>query len=112
MKGYPPVARFVGYDAEASKIALTHPIVETVCKAYTELTGKKPTNSGRQAAADARFLNKYAKTSTVIFGPGSTAIMHANDEYVSIDDDITAIKVMALSIHDWCNAPRLKKVEG
>jgi acetylornithine deacetylase len=28
--------------------------------------------------------------------------MHANDEYVSIDDYITSIKVMALSIADWC----------
>jgi acetylornithine deacetylase len=28
--------------------------------------------------------------------------MHANDEYVSIDDYLTAIKVMALCIHDWC----------
>jgi acetylornithine deacetylase len=28
--------------------------------------------------------------------------MHANDEYVSVDDYLTAIKVMALSICDWC----------
>jgi acetylornithine deacetylase len=32
--------------------------------------------------------------------------MHADDEWVSIDDYMTAIKVMALSIHDWCNAER------
>jgi len=38
----------------------------------------------------------------VIFGPGSTAVMHSNDEYVSIADYITSIKVMALSIYDWC----------
>jgi acetylornithine deacetylase len=43
----------------------------------------------------------------VIFGPGSTAIMHANDEYVSIEDYITSIKVMALSIYDWCNGEPL-----
>ena len=107
MKDHPPVVKFVGYDAEASEIPVKHPIVETVSKAYTEITGKKPTISGRQGAADTRFLNKYADTPTVIFGPGSTAIMHANDEYVSIDDYLTAIKVMALSIYDWCNgAPK------
>jgi acetylornithine deacetylase len=104
MKDHPPVVKFVGYDAEASEIPVEHPIVETVSKAYTEVTGKKPTISGRQGAADTRFLNKYANTPTVIFGPGSTAIMHANDEYVSIEDYIIAIKVMALSIYDWCNA--------
>jgi acetylornithine deacetylase len=102
MKLHPPKVRFVGYDAEASAIARDHPIVATVCKNYKEITGREPEISGRQGAADTRFLNQYANTPTVIFGPGSTAVMHADDEYVSIDDYMTAIKVMALSICDWC----------
>jgi acetylornithine deacetylase len=102
MKLHPPQVRFVGYDAEASEIPRNHPIVETVCKNYKEITGRDPEVSGRQGAADTRFLNRYANTPTVIFGPGSTAVMHADDEYVSIDDYMTAIKVMALSICDWC----------
>lgn len=104
MKLHPPIVRFVGYDAQASEIPRNHPIVETVCKNYTEITGRQPEISGRQGAADTRFLNSYGNTPTVIFGPGSTAIMHANDEYVSIEDYITSIKVMALSIYDWCGA--------
>lgn len=103
MKDHPPVVRFVGYDAQASEIPRNHAIVETVSKCYTEITGRQPVLSGRQGAADTRFLNLYGQTPTVIFGPGSTAIMHADDEYVSIDDYLTAIKVMALSIYDWCN---------
>jgi acetylornithine deacetylase len=102
MKDHPPVVRFVGYDAQASEIPTDHPIVETLSNTYKELTGRDPVISGRQGAADTRFLNQYADTPTVIFGPGSTAVMHANDEYVSIDDYLTAIKVMALCIHDWC----------
>jgi acetylornithine deacetylase len=102
MKLHPPKVRFVGYDAQASEIPRDHAIVETVCKNYKEITGRDPQISGRQGAADTRFLNLYANTPTVIFGPGSTAVMHANDEYVSIDDYITSIKVMALSICDWC----------
>jgi acetylornithine deacetylase len=104
MKDRPPVVRFVGYDAQASEIPRNHPIVETVSRCYTEVTGKRAVISGRQGAADTRFLNHYGKTPTVIFGPGSTAIMHADDEYVSIDDYLTSIKVMALAIYDWCNA--------
>ena len=102
MKLHPPKVRFVGYDAEASEIPREHPIVTTVCKNYKDITGRDPEISGRQGAADTRFLNRYANTPTVIFGPGSTAVMHADDEYVSIDDYMTAIKVMALSICDWC----------
>jgi acetylornithine deacetylase len=102
MKSHPPKVRFVGYDAEASEIPVAHGIVTTVCKNYTEITGRQPVISGRQGAADTRFLNKYANTPTVIFGPGSTAIMHSDNEYVSIEDYLTSIKVMALSILDWC----------
>ena len=102
MKDHPPVVRFVGYDAQASEIPTDHPIVTTLSNTYKELTGRDPVISGRQGAADTRFLNQYADTPTVIFGPGSTAVMHANDEYVSIEDYITAIKVMAICIHDWC----------
>jgi len=106
MKDHPPVVRFVGYDAQASEIPQDHPIVKLVSKNYKELTGRDPVISGRQGAADTRFLNEYGNTPTVIFGPGSTAVMHANDEYVSIDDYITAIKVMALCIYDWCGAEK------
>ncbi|OYW97489.1 MAG: acetylornithine deacetylase, partial [Rhizobiales bacterium 32-66-8] len=106
MKDHPPVVRFVGYDAEASEIPRDHPIVDIVSKTYTEISGHQPIISGRQGAADTRFLNLYADTPTVIFGPGSTAVMHSNDEYVSIEDYITAIKVMALSIYDWCGVEK------
>jgi acetylornithine deacetylase len=102
MSEHPPKVRFVGYDAQASEIPRNHPIVETLCNSYREVTGRDPEISGRQGAADTRFLNQYAATPTVIFGPGSTAVMHANDEYVSIEDYLTAIKVVALSICDWC----------
>ena len=95
-------SRFVGYDAEASEIPRDHEIVRTVCRNYREITGREPEITGRQGAADTRFLNSYGQTPTVIFGPGSTAVMHADDEYVSIDDYMTAIKVLALSICDWC----------
>jgi acetylornithine deacetylase len=104
MRDHPPVVRFVGYDAQASEIPQDHPIVQTVSKNYAEVTGRRPEISGRQGAADTRFLNLYGHTPTVIFGPGSTAVMHSDDEYVSINDYLTAIKVMALSIYDWCNA--------
>ena len=80
--------------------------MQTVSRNYTEVTGRQPEISGRQGAADTRFLNLYGKTPTVIFGPGSTAIMHSDDEYVSVEDYLTAIKVMALSIYDWCNSAK------
>lgn len=102
MKDHPPIVRFVGYDAQASEIQHDHPIVQLLCQNFKEITGRDAEVSGRQGAADTRFLNLYGSTPTVIFGPGSTAVMHSDDEYVSVEDYLTAIKVMALSIYDWC----------
>ena len=103
MKDHPPIVRFVGYDAQASEIPQDHPVVQTLINSYREVVGRAPEVSGRQGAADTRFLNEYGNTPTVIFGPGSTSVMHATDEYVSIDDYLTAIKVLALGICDWCD---------
>ena len=109
MNDHPPKVRFVGYDAQASEIPRDHPIVQVVCKDFKEITGRDPEISGRQGAADTRFLNLYGNTPTVIFGPGSTAIMHSDDEYVSVADYQTAIKVMALTICDWCGVESTKR---
>jgi acetylornithine deacetylase len=106
MKEHPPEVtfgnKFGGLDAEAADIPPDHPIVTTLVTTFKEVTGREPEISGRQGAADTRFMINYGGIPTVIFGPGPTAQMHANDEYVDIDDYITAIKVYALSICDWC----------
>ena len=104
MKDHPPEVRFVGYYAESAAVDRDHPIVQTVAGCYQEVSGKTPEISGRQGAADTRFLNGFAKIPTVIFGPGPTTQMHANNEWVAVDDLIDATKTLALSIYDWCGA--------
>jgi acetylornithine deacetylase len=98
----PPTVRFTGYFAEPSEIPVDHPIVKSVSKSFKHVTGKEPIISGRLGAADTRFLNKYGNTPTVIFGPGMTEQMHAVNEFVNVKDLITATKVMAVTILDWC----------
>lgn len=104
MRDHPPEVRFTGYYAYAAAVDADHPIVQTVARSYREVTGNEPEISGRQGAADTRFLNGFAKIPTVIFGPGPTTQMHANNEWVAVDDVIDATKTLALSIFDWCGA--------
>ncbi|MEM3571844.1 MAG: M20/M25/M40 family metallo-hydrolase, partial [Candidatus Bathyarchaeia archaeon] len=102
LKNNPPEIKFKGYFADPSEIPLTHPIVKTLCKNFKQITGFEPKITGRMGAADTRFLNTYGNTPTVIFGPGLTEQMHATNEWVRIEDVITATKVIALTILDWC----------
>ena len=98
----PPEILFTGYFAEPSEIAVDEPIVSTLLAQYEALMHKKPVVSGRQGAADIRHLNQYGNTPTVIFGPGLTEQMHANNEWVYQKDYLNAIRILAHSIAAWC----------
>lgn len=102
LKTHPPRIRFTGYFAEPAEIRADHPICKTLASSFEEVTGKVAVVNGRQGAADTRFLIKYGRTPSVIFGPGMTAQMHASDEWVNIRDVTTSVKVLASAIIDWC----------
>jgi len=99
---HPPEVRFRGYCGDPAEIPSDHPIVQSVSTQFRQVSGKEPRITGREGAADIRYLIKDAGIPTVIFGPGATEQMHANDEWVDINDVITATKVLALTIVDWC----------
>ncbi|MFX1474600.1 MAG: M20 family metallopeptidase [Promethearchaeota archaeon] len=48
-------------------------------------------------ATDGRLLRKAGISSTVVYGPGNGALAHQADEYISIEEMITATKVNALT---------------
>lgn len=99
---HPPEVKFTGYFAEPSEIPVESPIVQALCSSYKGIMGEDPVLSGREGAADIRHLNRYADTPTVIFGPGKTEQMHANNEWVDIADYIHSVKILAKTILDWC----------
>ena len=102
LKDHPPEVNFTGYCGDSAEIAPDHPIVRTLGDNYRRALGKEPEITGRQGAADIRYLIKYGNTPTVIFGPGLTEQMHATNEWVNVDDVIQATKILALTIMDWC----------
>jgi acetylornithine deacetylase len=107
LKDHPPKVRFAGYCGDSAEIPVDHPIVTIVKEKFTSVTGKIPPITGRQGAADIRYLIKYGRTPTVIFGPGPTEQMHATDEWVKVDDLIAATKTLALTIVEWCGVEEL-----
>ncbi|MEW6623892.1 MAG: ArgE/DapE family deacylase [Bacillota bacterium] len=102
MKEHPPEVIFTGYFAEPSEIPVDSPIVQTLRQNFIKVMGKEPVITGREGAADIRFTNSYGNTPTVIFGPGMTEQMHANNEWVNIDDLIESTKILAHTILEWC----------
>ena len=99
---HPPQVVFTGYFAEPSEIPTDSPIVQTLCRNFESVLGRAPEISGREGAADIRHMNMYGDTPTVIFGPGRTEQMHANNEWVDVQDYLDAIRVLAHTVMDWC----------
>lgn len=99
---HPPEVKFVGYCGDSAEIPPEHPIVKTLSAEFKTVVEADPHITGRQGAADTRYLIKYGHTPTVIFGPGLTEQMHSTNEWVNIDDVITATKILALTIMEWC----------
>lgn len=104
MADNPPQVVYTGYFAEPSEIPTDSPIVQALCRNFESVMGERPAISGRQGAADIRFLNQYGQTPTVIFGPGLTEQMHANNEWVYMEDYINAVKILASTMLDWCGS--------
>jgi acetylornithine deacetylase len=102
LRSHPPVITFKDVGADGAEIPIDHPIVETLSEAFRESTKRDPTIAGRTGGADSRYLIKYGKTPTVIFGPGVTAKMHMVNESVPLTNVLEATKTLALAIHNWC----------
>jgi acetylornithine deacetylase len=102
LKNHPPEVKFTGYYAEPAEIPKDHPICKSLINSFKKVKGKNPIVKGHDGAADTRFLINYGATPTVIFGPGTITQMHATEEWVNVDDLITTVKVLALTIVDWC----------
>lgn len=102
LRVHPPEILFTGYFAEPSEIAVDAPIVRTLIEQYQTLMQKEPVVSGRRGTADIRHLNQYGHTPTVIFGPGLTEQMHANNEWVCQRDYLNAVRILAHTIAAWC----------
>jgi acetylornithine deacetylase len=102
LRNHPPVVSFRKTRGYGAEIPPNHPIVRTMADSYAEIVGGPPTISGRTGGADTAYLIRHGGIPCVIFGPGETPQMHAMNETVPITNLVTATKVVALTIAEWC----------
>ena len=101
LKENPPKIEWLG-RWDPAKIDISHPLVSTVKEAYTTITGKEAVLGGTVGGTDMRLLTLYGDTPSILFGPGNIDLAHTADEYIDLEDVITATKVIACTIVDWC----------
>lgn len=101
MKANPPKIELFqqgsGYD-----IGADHPIVECAKGSLSMVLGKEPELNGLASGADARLLNNYGNTPTLICGPGSIGDAHSINEFVEMDQFFDSVKVYCDILVNWC----------
>ena len=65
------------------------------------MTGSQAKIQAMPAVTDVAFLDK-AGIPSIMYGPGDVMQAHTIDEFVAVDQLITATKTLALTAMDWC----------
>ena len=81
-------------EADAAWTDENEQIVQSAKKCVQKVLGKEPDIKGLTGYTDLRVFAKSMPG--IIYGPGDDTKAHAPDEYILVDDLVTATKVMAL----------------
>ena len=101
MEKHPPKVELI-QKGGACDIGRDHPICQLLAQNGNQVLGKEPAIIGLVSGADTRLLVNYADIPAVTFGPGTIEVAHSYNEYVSLEEYYNCIKILALTILDWC----------
>ncbi len=85
-----------------TQMDLGNPIIESLRSAYKDVIMTEPKICGFESACDAMMFNMFSDTPALIFGPGQLGLAHRPDEYMDLKQLIDAVKILAISIADFC----------
>lgn len=74
-----------------------HPVVVALASAHTDLTGQQPVYGGVPGSTDGTILNARRGIPIVTCGPGDIHIPHHVDEWVSVAEIKTAVRMYVLA---------------
>jgi acetylornithine deacetylase len=105
LREHPPVLEWK-LNWPAFSVDPEHPICVAVGDAHelaaagTRFEGR-PAVNGFAAVEDVSFLN-LGGVPAISYGPGDLRVAHADDEYILIDELVTATKTYAILALEWC----------
>ena len=103
LREHPPVVVApVIQDWPGFAVPQDHPGVQTLAGAVGKALGRPAILSGFRAVCDAYYLNRQG-IPAVVLGPGAlNNNVHGDNEFIYIDDLISATKIYAAMAMDWC----------
>jgi len=102
LEAHPPVITFFGGQFIAAETQADAPICEAIRKAHRQVTGQTPRTEAATYGADMRHFIAFGGMPCVMYGAGSIRLAHGPDEYLPVDELLTATKTVACLLVEWC----------
>jgi len=102
LREHPPIIEWFGGQFASSEICPDEPVAQTIAAAHLAVTGEETRFIGLTSGLDARLLVNIGGIPTAVYGAGNIDNVHCADEYIDIDDVLTAIEVTTIAVIDWC----------
>jgi acetylornithine deacetylase len=97
----PPEVLFYHHD-DAHRMDPNAEIVGILLASGEQALGRKMETMPGIGANDCRHLVNQGMIPSVVIGPGGSTQSHSIDESVQIDSVIDNVKILALTIYNWC----------
>jgi acetylornithine deacetylase len=102
LQQHPPELIWFEGQFESGQTPADAPIVTAVADCHARTFGRAPTIQGVTYGSDLRLFTNHGNIPAVLYGPGNVANAHTVDEYVDLEEVISATKALALIVATWC----------
>ena len=112
LREHPPTIEWFGGQFASSEISPDEPIAQTLAAAHRVVTGAETEFSALTSGLDARLLVNLGGMPTAVYGAGDVNNCHCADEWIGIDEILTAIEVTTVTVLEWCGVSELRIQEA
>lgn len=101
LAAHPPTIEWVEGQFEPGATPADAPILQALGAVHRRVTGEPATVRGVTYGSDLRLFTNHAGMPAVLYGPGRIEQAHAVDEFVDLDEVMTACEVIAGTVAEW-----------
>jgi acetylornithine deacetylase len=102
LREHPPGLEWFEGQFESGQTPVDAPILRELSACHEAMAGESPALEGVPYGSDLRLFTNHARIPAVLYGPGDVANAHSVDEFVELEQVVTATKVLALTVAMWC----------
>jgi len=102
LQEHPPQLEWFEGQFESGATPPDSPIARTISESHAKVFGTAPVVQGVTYGSDLRLFTNHGETPAVLYGPGNILDAHTVNEHVDLEEVLSATKVLAYIITQWC----------